>query len=400
MRLVKPRGLFALSLSAMSVAISLLGSGCASESATPVQPTRRPGIDVPTISSTWPAAPVLTPTVTPSRESARPDPFDFRPFVLKIEEAVRRRDVDAIVVVTKETEIDCREVKQLGPECPPESLGKVRRGIPIGPWGSEYALTSDEEYRVFLTKFFAENEPRVTDKYGAGEPRLLGIGRSGYVQKFRDAVVTAIGPDGRVALLLRSEYREAGWSIVAVVAAGSGFVDEIVGSKSPEYSVTLWPPPDEIASPQGAANQPTPTPQSEVREYTSQTYRISLRYPANWKKVDGYEERYEGAGGFFQLNAMNGGSLEQVCESEAYHKLKPYGSEPRIEQVQVHGLDARIIYPSKDQSMPGQSALIVTYPETVEIRGQACRYFVLWADKEHLRKLVEQLTFIPPTRRK
>lgn len=63
--------------------------------------------------------------------------------------------------------------------------------------------------------------------------------------------------------------------------------------------------------------------------YTNPVYRVCFPHPSNWRKVT--EERYEGTDGFFQISAISTEDrLEQVCHSEAFHPLRPYGTSPRI----------------------------------------------------------------------
>ncbi len=129
--------------------------------------------------------------------------------------------------------------------------------------------------------------------------------------------------------------------------------------------------------------------------YTSETYRVSLAYPYLWSKVD--NERYEGIDGFFQISAVSGaGSLEEVCKMEAYHKLKPYGTHPNITYSGSDYPESCMIIPSEDQlhEMRGQSALVVRYPEPVEIKGKSCEYLVIWTNKNHIKDIADTLELL------
>lgn len=129
--------------------------------------------------------------------------------------------------------------------------------------------------------------------------------------------------------------------------------------------------------------------------FTSQSLKVTFLYPANWRRVT--EDRYEGVDGFFQVGAISGESLEVVCRNEAQHPLMPYGSEPLILRTRIQGQDACLIFPYPDQpvEMRGQAALIVTYPRPVTIAGQVYNFFILWADKDHIREIANTLSFIP-----
>jgi TolB protein len=121
---------------------------------------------------------------------------------------------------------------------------------------------------------------------------------------------------------------------------------------------------------------------------------VNFLYPINWIKVSEY--RYEGVDGFFQAAAVAGENLEQVCRNEAYHVLKPYGSEPTIMKTAIQGQEACLIFPYPDQplEMRGQSALIVRYPKPITISGQTYSFFILWADQNHLREIANTVTFL------
>ncbi|MEK5057195.1 PD40 domain-containing protein [Paenibacillus sp. FSL H7-0326] len=129
--------------------------------------------------------------------------------------------------------------------------------------------------------------------------------------------------------------------------------------------------------------------------FTSFIYMVSFPYPANWSQVS--EERYEGPDGFFQVSAISGSEdISDVCSSEAYHPLMPYGSSPMVIQTSIQHQDACFIYPSADQppEMNQQAALIVRYPRPVQIGGTYYNYFILYADVNHIRSIGGRLTFI------
>jgi TolB protein len=129
--------------------------------------------------------------------------------------------------------------------------------------------------------------------------------------------------------------------------------------------------------------------------YTNPIYHVSFLYPANWDKVT--EERYEGADGFFQISAISSdGPINEVCHSEAFHPLMPYGSKPRIVMSHIHYQEACFIFPSDDQpaEMKTQAALIVKYPHPVQIHGAFYNYFILWADRNHIVALAQGLSFV------
>lgn len=137
------------------------------------------------------------------------------------------------------------------------------------------------------------------------------------------------------------------------------------------------------------------------KTFTSSTFRATLQYPNHWKLIEGYDTfntRYGSSDGFFMMSAINseGITFEALCAQEASHKLKPYGSNPRIKKLQIQGQQACLILPSQDQdkTMMNQAQLIVKAPREIKISGSRYNNFVLVADKYHIRELAKTLKFI------
>ncbi|RTR33930.1 LysM peptidoglycan-binding domain-containing protein [Robertmurraya yapensis] len=136
---------------------------------------------------------------------------------------------------------------------------------------------------------------------------------------------------------------------------------------------------------------------TETTTYTSTRYQVQLQYPAHWQKATDGRERYEGADGFFQVGAIAyDGPLGDVCQSDAYHQLRPYGSNPQIVSSQIQGQPACMILPSADQppQMQNQAAVIVQYPTPVVINNNTYRFFILWADVGHINQITATLRFL------
>lgn len=129
--------------------------------------------------------------------------------------------------------------------------------------------------------------------------------------------------------------------------------------------------------------------------FISSIYRVKFPYPSSWRQVS--DVRYEGLNGFFQISAISSSdSISEVCHSEAFHPLMPYGSAPMIVNTEIQQQEACFIFPSSDQpvEMNQQAALIVKYPQAVMIGDTLYTYFVLWADVNHIRTIGERLIFI------
>lgn len=128
-------------------------------------------------------------------------------------------------------------------------------------------------------------------------------------------------------------------------------------------------------------------------KYINTLYNISFMYPTPWAKINSLH--YAGIDGYFRISIMKSEmALEDICKSEAYHKLQPYGSNPKIVSDMTSGLDACLVLPSADQptDMKRQTALIVKYPKGLEIDRQTYSHFILWTDMEHLDHIKNSLT--------
>lgn len=136
------------------------------------------------------------------------------------------------------------------------------------------------------------------------------------------------------------------------------------------------------------------------KTYHNSVYNVELKYPSDWqlKEEVAYAHTYEGKDGFFQISAVSGKGLtiDEVCGNEAHHKLEPYGSQPKVENLRVQDKEACLISPSNAQpeAMKTQAALIIQYPQPIQVSGESYNYFILWADQNHINEIVKTLRFI------
>lgn len=131
--------------------------------------------------------------------------------------------------------------------------------------------------------------------------------------------------------------------------------------------------------------------------YTSTEYRVSFEYPADWQPVPGTGGyRFEGSDGFFELGAATEDISASVLAGPAEGSELPYGSSPVVQEIRAGGEQGGIVVPSSDQStaMRHQAVLVVSYPEPVSINGRTYQYFLLWADKQHIRGFADSLRFL------
>lgn len=145
-----------------------------------------------------------------------------------------------------------------------------------------------------------------------------------------------------------------------------------------------------------------------TQRYTNSTYRIALSYPRNWQPSKGYNQRFNGADGFFQISSIGFSddvlpgqprpTLQDTCNTTAQHKLKPYGSRPQIQRLQIQGRPACLILPSADQDtiMERMATLIVSYPKPIRVSTTTYDDLMLNADKEHIRQIANTLRFTMP----
>jgi len=166
-----------------------------------------------------------------------------------------------------------------------------------------------------------------------------------------------------------------------------------------EPTATSTPAPPTAMPTAVPAKVPTATPEPGAT-WVMPLFGIVLRLPPGWLPQEGYDQRYAGPDGFFQVGAISaeGLTIAEVAENEAHHKLQPYGSAPTIERLLVQGREARLILPSADQpaQMEGQVALVIEAIQPVEISSQQYNYLILWADPDHIRKLADTLELTVP----
>lgn len=130
-------------------------------------------------------------------------------------------------------------------------------------------------------------------------------------------------------------------------------------------------------------------------EYINNEYKISFLYPTRWAKINTLH--YEGVDGFFHISTMNSGkSLEEICYTEAHHKLKPYGSRPEIILTTAAGLNAGLVLPSADQpmEMKKQGAIILQYNDELEVNNQKYNHLLIRVDKDHISDIKNSLFMI------
>lgn len=139
--------------------------------------------------------------------------------------------------------------------------------------------------------------------------------------------------------------------------------------------------------------------------YTNLDFKISLAYPSTWR-VDptrgafrGVPLSFKGEDGFFGIDAVGvvgNINIDGAAQSLTQEAKRPYGSTANISSSTVAGANARFIMPSPDQPKEkgGEAAVVIQYPRPVEIGNHTYLYFMLYADKLHLREIAGALKFV------
>ena len=156
-------------------------------------------------------------------------------------------------------------------------------------------------------------------------------------------------------------------------------------------------------SPSVGQNQVSRKPASSTKQYNNSTYGVTLSYPSNWQPTKGYEERFSGGDGFFQITGLSSpppSTIQNVCNNALNHRLNPYGTRPQVQRLQIQGRPACLILPSSDQdrTLERMATLIVRYPTPIRLNGANYNHLMLSANKEHIRQITNGLRFTIPRR--
>ncbi len=137
------------------------------------------------------------------------------------------------------------------------------------------------------------------------------------------------------------------------------------------------------------------------QQHTDKVYWVIFRYPKQWKTNPDVKDSsyFEGSNGSVQIYASDGETPQLACEDQAEHKAQPFGTRPTIRSLTVQGQPACLIWPSKDQVLMDRvrvphAELVVEYPHPITIRGHSYTQFILYADTDHILRMMRTLRFI------
>jgi TolB protein len=159
-------------------------------------------------------------------------------------------------------------------------------------------------------------------------------------------------------------------------------------------------PPEAATSSSESRSSASESGTSKWSTYTSDSFLVTLKYPADWDiHNEGYDV-YSGRDGFFQLSASSiaAPTAKEWCELEVQHNpdktgFYRYGTKPTMEVLKVDQQPACLVLPSDDQpeSQRGYSLLVVEYPALEQGRT---RLLFFMADKKHMRDFIDTLKFV------
>lgn len=315
----------------------------------------------------------------------------------------------------------------------PDTSVSVAMG-PVNSGFTQVAQGTTDSYGILVVQIPAQGEPGMELVFAVaaeGQPGILSTSNfhieetsqpvvhisptSGETGTLVQVVVSGFSPNTHVTIgmgpanagigLVAEGITDANGVFITKVTAQGSLGMQLVFAVSAENQPGVFSPEQfqitgAVPNPQPVP--PTPTPYLDMwTTYSNPVFAVSLEYPADWQPIPGYstpetgEIRYGAINGFFHINAMDTDNIDMAVASEAGHKLQPYGKNPTIESLQIQGQEARLILPSEDQpaGMQYQAALIVRYPQPVNVLGTPCRFFILWADWPHIRAIAQTIQF-------
>jgi len=165
-----------------------------------------------------------------------------------------------------------------------------------------------------------------------------------------------------------------------------------VNTASPQVqSPTPFTSPVQTNVPEGTIND-----SENYKTGTVKDFSITFKTPEDWKKISGYDNRYEGKSGFMEMTALSGYglSLKEAVDLQINHELKPFGDKPEIRNITIDSQEASIILPANNTDSNAQAAILVKFPKPVTISATPYNYLIIWADKGHIIKIANEIKFI------
>jgi TolB protein len=137
--------------------------------------------------------------------------------------------------------------------------------------------------------------------------------------------------------------------------------------------------------------------------YVSGQEQVQLQVPRTWTSPieEGPDRGLSGPDGYVKLSAMAGSpTVEDACRADAFHRMRPYGPNPRVERVTIDGQPGCRIVPTIPDAASARipAGLILQYPKPVWIEPRYVHtrpypYLVVWTDPPHLPMIERSLRF-------
>ena len=224
------------------------------------------------------------------------------------------------------------------------------------------------------------------------------------LRRLGEARAAEVAPTAAIDVIAapRRRLQLAWWLSAAaavVVLAGLGAVLLWSDDDNPDGDVA-----DSTTSTTSTEPAPPTTSTPGTRAVGTAVFGVELDIPPEWtydtNDTDG-SERWSGDSGFVALFARADESgLDALAEQVANHRLRPFGTEPTIEEISVAGTSARLIMPAADATPLDGFAfgeVLVRAPEPIELGGDTYNVVSLRADVDHIRAVAASVTWIEPS---
>lgn len=141
-----------------------------------------------------------------------------------------------------------------------------------------------------------------------------------------------------------------------------------------------------------------------TKQFASAEQKVRFAVPAGWNRAieEGPERGLSGADGYVKVSAMAGSpTVADACRADAFHRMQPYGPQPRVESVVIDRQPGCRIVPTVRTAVEDRipAGLILKHPRPVELEPRHVHtrpypYLVIWVDPRHLGMVERSLRFI------
>jgi len=185
--------------------------------------------------------------------------------------------------------------------------------------------------------------------------------------------------------------------IIGIVKNTNTFIKGSDRSTTPAVSTSPQAQTPSVSTTPTTSTTPGGTP-AVTEKYKSDTvkdFNITFNIPDDWKKISGYDNRYEGKSGFVEFTVLSGYglSLKEAVDLQINDASKTFGEKPETKNITIDSQEATIIY-STDKASTAQCAVLVKFPKAVTISSTPYNYLLMWSDRGHIDTLAKDIKFI------